>query len=109
MRLTITAGDDETITSTDEAFVHQMEMALNLYKRKSVAYGHAWREQGYMGQVARILSKSSRLKNMMWRPFQEQNSDETTEDTVRDLINLCIFFLLNRGQENAWGRDIHDR
>lgn len=90
--------------ATAEAFAHELDKAFQMMLRKAQGYGPAWREQGYMGQTARILSKASRLKNLLWRTLPVDNAEETVDETVRDLINLCVFFLLNRGQENQWGR-----
>lgn len=87
-----------------ETVAHVFIKAFDLYQRKRITYGKAWREQGYMGQTARILSKASRLKNMVWREQPFDNTEETVDDTVIDIINLCVFWLLNRGQQNKWGR-----
>lgn len=83
-----------------------MEEALGLVAEKSFGYGEAWREQGWMGNVARIMSKTSRLKNMLWRDNFQQRSDakESAEDTFLDLLNLSAFAILNRRNRNQWGR-----
>lgn len=92
-------------SSAAEAFVWELDKAFQLMLKKRGPYGNAWRDQGYMGQVARILSKASRIKNMMWRTLPVTNNTiESVDETVQDLINLCVFFLLNRGQDNPWGR-----
>lgn len=83
-------------------------VAFDLYLRKRYAYGRAWKEQGYMGQTARILSKASRLKNMLWQAMPTEDTEESINDTVIDMMNLCVFFLLNRGQDNPWGRGPYD-
>lgn len=87
-----------------ETFVHQLDDCVNLFWEKNQQYENAWREQGWMGNLARILSKSARLKAMLWRDLHVQHAEETVEDTARDLVNLAVMFLLNRGQENRWGR-----
>lgn len=87
-----------------EAVAHEYIKAFNLVQAKTAGYGAAWREQGYMGNLARILSKGSRLKSLLWQDFQyDGTADESVEDTALDLMNLCVFFLLNRGQMNKWG------
>jgi hypothetical protein len=86
-----------------EAFVFVLEGAVNTYWQKERLYGGAWRKQGWMGNLARIMSKTARLKNMLWRDDALESSDEPIQDTVQDLINLCVFTLLNRGQQNKWG------
>ena len=90
--------------ATLEAMAHMMSEALQVTERKNVGYGDAWRQQGWMGNTARILSKASRLKNMVWQDYEFGDGVETVDETVRDMMNLCVFFLMNRGQENKWGR-----
>lgn len=87
-----------------EAMAHQMEKALQLAEAKSAGYGDAWRQQGWMGNLARIFSKTSRLKNLLWQTSAKEVHDEAVEDTALDMINLCVFFLLNRGADNRWGK-----
>ena len=87
------------------------DAVLALLKKKQ-AYGDAWQEQGYMGNLARILSKTSRLKNMVWRdtPFEpgteeaSSGSEETLIDTLLDLSALCAFMAANIEEGNRWGR-----
>lgn len=113
LRLRVTAeqggkevpGEQTEGFSFVEAFVHQMENCLNLMWQKEQAYRGAWREQGYMGQTARLLSKASRLKNMLWTSHPFEMGEEVTQDTVEDMVNLGIFWLLNKGQRNPWGRE----
>lgn len=90
----------ETFIETAEVF----EECLRLVARKSQDYGSAWREQGWMGNVARIMSKSSRLKNMLWRDMPMDNAKESVEDTMLDLVNLTAFALINKRHGNRWGR-----
>lgn len=79
------------------------ERCLNLQIRKGRLYGQTWREQGYMGNVARVLGKVSRLRNMVWRDIHLTDAEETAEDTLGDLINLSAFALINMEEENRWG------
>lgn len=87
-----------------EAMAAEYSRSFALVVQKTEGYGDAWKHQGWMGNVARILSKSARLKSLLWRDIAISGHDETIEDTARDLMNLCVFFLLNRGQDNKWGR-----
>lgn len=98
-------GDEQMVGSaTAESFANECDKVLQIVLRKNEDYGAAWRDQGWMGNVARILSKTSRLKSLLWQDFQRETSSESVDDTVQDLIALCVFFLLNRGVENKWGR-----
>lgn len=90
--------------STIEAMVAEFEKAINLVAVKSEGYGDAWRVQGWMGNLARIMSKVARLRTMLWRTEDAgQSGDEAVEDTALDLVNLSVFFLLNRRHQNRWG------
>lgn len=86
--------------------------ALRLLDGKQRQYGDAWRKQGYMGQVARIKSKTDRLDNLLWRdadgngyplPANWDRDGETVVDTALDLINLAAMFVVNFTNENRWG------
>lgn len=81
-----------------------MEQCLNLVAAKSQGYGDAWRSQGWMGNVARVQSKTARLTNMLWRDMPIEDGDETVEETLKDLMNLTAFTILNRRVGNRWGR-----
>lgn len=83
-----------------------MEKVRDLMANKSKAYGDAWRRQGYMGNLARILSKAARLENLLWRDRRGQAEvlEESVEDTVLDLIALCVFFRENWLTGIPWGR-----
>lgn len=96
-------------TPTYQAVAQVFQECLRLIEKKTPGYGRAWQEQGWMGNLARIMSKNSRLKNMLWRGRlnQMQSADEPIEDTALDLINLCAFFLINRHIDNEWGTRGH--
>lgn len=78
---------------------------------KSMAYGDAWERQGWMGNLARVMSKTSRLQNMLWRstPWlgtgdgESQEETEQVRDTAADLAALCAFLVANIDEENRWG------
>jgi hypothetical protein len=86
-----------------EQFAGALQEMADLYVEKTVYYGDAWRQQGWMGNLARIMSKVARLRNMSWRRDPIDNGKETTEDTLLDLANLSVFGLLNRRDGNFWG------
>jgi hypothetical protein len=95
------AENSGTVSALVDIFVH----CIQLQQRKHRTYGDAFRSQGYMGNVARVLSKVSRLKTMVWRDQWVNDSEETVEDTMQDLINLAAFFLINYRDRNKWGND----
>lgn len=85
------------------------EECTDLVRSKNPKYGEAWKRQGYMGNLARIMSKASRLQSMLWRdaedgpPVPESDVTESIEDTLRDLANLTAFMTLNYTEGNRWG------
>lgn len=106
LRLEDGKSPEEEGYGTQQALLEIFEYALRLQSRKAQAYGEAWSEQGYMGNVARVLSKVSRLRNMVWRDFGIEDADEPILDTLFDLINLAAFTVINKRRNNKWGRTI---
>ena len=106
MRLTIEGGLEPSQEgyATQEELRRVFERALNLAVKKNAAYGSAWRSQGWMGNIARMMSKVARLRSMCWKDFPTEDAEETTDDTALDLINLSAFFLINKGDRNRWGQ-----
>jgi hypothetical protein len=102
--------------STLQGAIMFYDQCVDLMSKKNLAYGDAWRDQGYMGNIARVLSKVSRLRNLMWRSYpdmnqvldpenssQEDTDAETVRDTLLDLANLCYFAARNLEEGNQWG------
>lgn len=88
---------------TLEAMRKVFEKCLQLQYRKGFTYGRTWREQGYMGNVARVLGKASRLRNMVWRDSGIDSSEESRMDTLGDIINIAAFAIINMDINNKWG------
>lgn len=92
------------------AFTAYAEAVTELVRQKDAAYGGAWQKQGYMGNLARIMSKTERLKNMLWQDDQFGPEppvggwDESVLDTLKDLMALCAFMGANIEDGNRWGR-----
>ena len=93
-----------------QAWDHHSEAIRELIIKKSAAYGNAWERQGYMGNLARVLSKAARLENMVWQDYtpenegQEEPGGESVLDTLQDLAALTAFFVANLDGGNRWGR-----
>lgn len=88
------------------AVIAHSESVLTLVRQKNRAYQDAWKEQGYMGNLARIQSKTARLKNMLWRDATDKDWEDNSEpvmDTLLDLMALCAFALTNLEESNRWG------
>ena len=82
--------------------------ALATMYAKDQTYGGAWREQGWRGNLARIMSKVGRLRHMLWTAHPFDNVNEPVQDTLQDLINLAVFMTLNRNGGNEWGTMMAD-
>lgn len=98
----VQASDTIPAVAAWDAFSAQVRDTI---VRKSQGYGNAWQEQGYMGSVARILSKAARIKNLVWRePNIDFKEEESAQDTLVDLAALCAFATANMEESNQWGR-----
>lgn len=82
------------------AFYNQ---CVRLVYKKNDLYANAWRSQGYMGNLARIMSKVARLKNMVWQDVQLESAEEPVSDTLYDLANITAFAGINHSEGNKWG------
>lgn len=83
------------------------DAVLALIRKKDAQYGGAWAKQGYIGNLARIFSKSDRLRSMMWRDGadMDQHPDpESVLDTLYDLSALCAMAIANIEEGNRWGK-----
>lgn len=81
--------------------------AIRIASQKNQDYADAWREQGWRGNLARILSKSARLKNMLWRRDSSflNGGQETVRETALDQINTLAFFIINLDDGREWGHE----
>lgn len=98
-------ANTEGTVSTDGmwSLVAFYNQCLKLVYKKNGLYANAWRTQGYMGNLARIMSKVARLKNMLWTNHQMESADEPVSDTLYDLANITAFAGINYSEENKWG------
>lgn len=95
-------GAVETFT-TLSPLADVLVKSLILANRKAKTYGMAWWSEGYMGNVARVLSKASRIRKMLWRDQPFNDASEPVWDTLMDLINLAGFAVINHREGNKWG------
>lgn len=95
------ADTDTGMTLTQLATV--FDQALKLAYSKDQGYGRAWSKQGWMGNFARLQSKMSRLRNIIWRDTPLMLTEESVTDTALDFVNLSAFFLVNHSEDNRWG------
>lgn len=71
--------------------------ALNIYEDRENKYGQAWRSRGWRGNVADILRKASRVKNVFWTG---KGSDDL--DDLYDLMVYCAFAIINLQDGREW-------
>jgi hypothetical protein len=101
------AGAEEVCL--DEQLIEIFCEARNLAAQKNISYGNAWRHQGYMGNLARVMSKCARLKNMAWRDGSDREEvgrvvEAASEAELMDIINIAAFGVLNLRSGNRWGK-----
>lgn len=94
---------EEKVSPSVLVLVEIFERCLNMVQEKDKGYGGAWKDQGWQGNVARILSKASRIRSMVWRDEPVEGTEESVTDTLYDMINLCGFALENFARSNRWG------
>jgi hypothetical protein len=95
------------MTDTHERATRVLDEAMRLLSQKNATYQDAWKEQGWRGNLARIMSKVTRLRNMLWRSqITLMNGDkEHPRETLLDIINCCVFAILNIDDEREWGHE----
>lgn len=91
--------------STEGVLQEVFQETLKLARLKDQTYAQAWRTQGYMGNVARVLSKAARLKELLWRDHDNARTlpINASEEELVDIINIAAFALHNLRQGNRWG------
>jgi hypothetical protein len=64
-------------------------------EKKSADYGTGnLTRHGIQGIIIRMSDKMSRLENMIKPNYQMQITDETLEDTAKDMINYANYLIL---------------
>lgn len=95
--------------TTAEVLQKIFSEAVDLARVKDAGYGQAWRAQGYIGNIGRVLSKSERLRNLAWKDSEEGMADPhpaemaAIEEELRDIVNIAAFALVNLRSGNRWG------
>lgn len=97
----------EAPSEAELAFRAHADATAALVREKDKSYGGAWQKQGYMGNLARVMSKAARLENMMWCDKADGEYDREAEEpaleTLHDLMALCAFMASNLEEGNRWG------
>jgi len=93
----------ETIRDMSRIF----DEAIRLASEKNAKYGDAWQDQGWRGNLSRILEKDKRLRTMLWRagePFLNGEKEHPRE-TAMDMMNTLAFLILNMDADREWGHE----
>lgn len=81
--------------------------AAELFDMKNASYQDSWREQGWRGNVSRILEKAKRIRALLWRQSVLLNgSKEHPRETLLDVINTCVFAIINMDDNVEWGEGV---
>ena len=76
---------------------------LETYLQKNADYGNSFEESldedGPIAFKVRAGDKWHRIKQLMKKDQEAQVKDETLEDTIMDLANYCIMFLIWKEKE----------
>lgn len=81
--------------------------AARLFSAKNLHYKDSWREQGWRGNLSRILEKAKRLRSMLWRGGNVllNGSNEHPRETLLDIINTAAFCIINMDDRLEWGHE----
>lgn len=78
---------------------------LEIYKAKNTDYGNSFEkslnEFGPIAFVVRASDKIERIKQLVNN--EAKVKDESFTDTVRDLANYCVMYLIHSGDEGEAG------
>lgn len=77
--------------------IHEMYIKKNADYGDSV--GELYEKLGDISFLTRISDKYNRLMNLITKPEAEQNY-ESIEDTIQDMANYCIIWLMERQIKN---------
>lgn len=81
--------------------------ALALVREKNARYQDSWRQQGWRGNLSRILEKGARLRAMLWQPGTPllNGEKEHPRETALDMINTLTFMVINMDDGREWGHE----
>lgn len=84
--------------------------AARLFASKNASYQDSWRDQGWRGNVARVMEKAKRIRSLLWRPSVLLNgSKEHPRETLMDVINTCAFAIINMDDGVEWGEGVDSK
>lgn len=91
--------------NTEDRVREVFEQVARLVALKNADYRDAWRQQGWRGNLSRVLEKANRLRNTVWLPGQEARVNEGAVETAMDMIATLAFFVINTKDGLQWGNE----
>lgn len=97
------------MSDTTERMSRVLDEAVRMVSEKNVTYQDAWREHGWRGSLGKVLTKSARLRNMLWRSNNGlmNGERETPRETALDMINHLVFMVMNMDEGREWGHELN--
>lgn len=94
---------------TPEKIQKQCDLLADLLKRKNADYGDSFSEAPYLlpkltanaCAYIRLSDKFHRLRTLLNLEEKDRKTDESLEDTLRDVAGYCVLLLARGGQEGA--------
>lgn len=91
---------------TPEKIQKQCDLLADLLKKKNADYGDSFSERPYLlpnlttnaSAYIRLSDKFHRLRTLL-NLEQDQQTDESLEDTLRDIAGYCLLLLADCGKE----------
>jgi hypothetical protein len=81
--------------------------AADVFAMKNASYQDSWRDQGWRGNVSRVLEKAKRIRSLLWRQSVLLNgSKEHPRETLLDIVNTCVFAIINMDDGVEWGEGV---
>ena len=94
---------------TPEKIQKQCDLLADLLKRKNADYGDSFSEAPYLlpklstnaSAYIRLSDKFHRLRTLLALTESSRKTDESLEDTLRDIAGYCLLLLADCGKEGA--------
>ncbi len=71
---------------------------IDLILKKNKDYGSAYKAQGLVGVLIRIMDKINRATNISKNKIEIKS--ESLDDTIRDLMGYCSLYLIERANNS---------
>lgn len=95
------------MSDTSERMARVFDEAMRLASDKNRTYKDAWKEHGWRGSLGKVLTKATRLRNMLWQANAGlfNGEKEHPREIAIDMINHLAFFVANLEDGREWGHE----